>query len=54
MTTKIQYPENKELETVCWNLSKKTVQEHEIILAAELEETKNHLSAQTKINYVSQ
>ena len=53
MTTKIQYPENKELETVCWNLSKKTVQEHRIILAAELEETKNHLSAQTKINYVS-
>ena len=28
MTTKIQYQRNKELETVCWNLSKKTVQEH--------------------------
>ena len=28
MTTKIQYQRNKELETICWNLSNKTVQEH--------------------------
>ena len=53
MTTQIQYQRNKELETVCWNLLNKTVQEHRIILAAELEEAKNHLSAHTKSNYVS-
>ena len=46
MTTKIQYQRNKELETIVFNLSNKTVQEHRIILAAELEETKNHLSVQ--------
>ena len=28
MTTKIQYQRNKELETICWNLSNKTIQEH--------------------------
>ena len=28
MNTKIQYQRNKELETICWNLSNKTIQEH--------------------------
>ena len=28
MTTKIQYQRNKELETICWNLSNKTIQDH--------------------------
>ena len=54
MTTKIQYTKKTKSSTLSVGISQRRLSRNiEIILAAELEETKNHLSAQTKINYVS-
>ena len=48
MTTKIQYTKKTKSSTLSVGISQRRLSRNiEIILAAELEETKNHLSTQT-------